>query len=523
MAVSKPLPGQQIDRTAPAAQNILAAYAFNEGGGLRINDSVGVRPSASGSATALTWSGRGGVFNGASTVVDVSRANPGLLKTSKFSGLVKFNTTAAGQVALMTAWRIGVSPGWEFSINTSHQLYFIFSDAAGSNYFIVATTATFNDGKDHVAEFTYGGSNAGAGVSIYVDGAKQALSISTAGTADPGTVTDFSILIGRRNSAGQPNWYAGSIGALALWSAKIDAGFAQAITANPWQLWPDDQIVFAPAAGTTGTSSATVTLTGSATGAVAVAGASSQTLPLTGTSTGAVSVAGASAGTVNLTGTATGAAAVAGASSATVSLTGSATGTSAIAGASSGTVDLAGTATGTIPPLAVSGASAGTFDLSGTSTASVAVAGASAGTVALTGTAAGTAPVAGASSSTLALTGSAAGTVAVAGASSVTIALTGSATGLVQNFSAVSNGTFTLAGTATGSVDVAGASAAQIDIGGAAAFTIRTILGSSAGRVQTSASRTEALNSADRQNTYNPERIAAGSGKRGSNTQTQRR
>lgn len=523
MAVSKPLAGAQIDRAAPAAQGILGAWAFNEGAGSRVGDSVSKANDSFGIAANLAWK-NGGFFNGSSSSVVVPNKNFPFLKSTPFSGFAEVEWKSSGAIqCIFGTWVQSTSPGWMFYVTSTGALRLIFTDAGGTNYFNRYSTRTL-DARRHTVGFTYDGSAANTGIKLFLDGAELAGSNTTNGTADPGTLAGANLYIGRNASAASTvYWFNGGINGAALYGAKLDPMLARSVTSNLWQLWPDDQIVFAPAAGTTGTSSATVTLTGSATGAVAVAGASSQTLPLTGTSTGAVSVAGASAGTVNLTGTATGAAAVAGASSATVSLTGSATGTSAIAGASSGTVDLAGTATGTIPPLAVSGASAGTFDLSGTSTASVAVAGASAGTVALTGTAAGTAPVAGASSSTLALTGSAAGTVAVAGASSVTIALTGSATGLVQNFSAVSNGTFTLAGTATGSVDVAGASAAQIDIGGAAAFTIRTILGSSAGRVQTSASRTEALNSADRQNTYNPERIAAGSGKRGSNTQTQRR
>jgi len=247
MAVSKPLAGQQIDRTAPYAGSLLGAWAFNEGGGLRVNDSVGVRSAAGGSSVGLTWGGIGGIFNGSSTYVDVSGANSRLLKTSKFSGLAQFKTTSATQQTLIGAWAVSSSPGWEFAITNTGAIGFLFADSNGLNYIVSITTATFKDGLSHVAKFVYDGSVTAAGISIYVDGIKRAVTTSTVGTGDPGTVTSFTTVVGKRLSGGGANFVSGQIGIAALWANKLDAGFASAITSIPWQLWDDPQLVFAPA------------------------------------------------------------------------------------------------------------------------------------------------------------------------------------------------------------------------------------------------------------------------------------
>ncbi len=262
MAVSKPLPGQQIDRSAPYAGSLLGAWAFNEGGGLLVNDAVGVRRNSNGSAVGLTWGRLGGVFNGSNTYVDVSGAYPLFAKTSRFSGLFQFATTSATQQTLFGSWPYPNAAGWEFSIYSTGQVSFFMCDASGANYFWIKTTETFKDGKPHVAAFAYDGTLAG-GASIYVDGVKRATSNAPAGTGDPGTLAATLLYIGKRNYVGGPNVINGSVGVAALWAEKLDAGYACSVTSNPWQLWPDDQIVFAPASGINVTPDpATLTLTG---------------------------------------------------------------------------------------------------------------------------------------------------------------------------------------------------------------------------------------------------------------------
>jgi len=199
-----------------------------------------------------------------------------------------------------------------------------------------------------------------------------------------------------------------------------------------------------------GTSSGTLTTTGSAAGVVIVTAATSGTLAITGTAAGVVRVTGSSAQTLAITGSATGSivAAGTGQSSATLAIAGAAAGTVRVTGATSQTLAIAGTAAGTVQvtgsssqTLAISGTAAGTigavaigassatFAIAGTAAGIVRVAGTSAQALALTGTATATVRVAGASIQTMAVTGTAAGTIRVAGSSSQTLAITGTATG----------------------------------------------------------------------------------------------
>lgn len=167
-----------------------------------------------------------------------------------------------------------------------------------------------------------------------------------------------------------------------------------------WLIWDDGtntsnsgaplgSAEFTTLATVTGTSSITISLTGTASASVIVGCTSSGTLALTGTAAGSVIVSGTSSATINLTGTASATVTdgVVGSSSATITLTGTAAGTSTVVGTSSGSIVLTGTASATV----------------------------------------GDAPITATSSATITLTGSAAGTSTVGGISSLSIFLTGSA------------------------------------------------------------------------------------------------
>jgi len=149
---------------------------------------------------------------------------------------------------------------------------------------------------------------------------------------------------------------------------------------------PFVEVNIATGGGINGTASDTVSVTGSATGTVAIAGTAATTVSVAGAATGAVLVKGAASDTVTVTGAATG---VIGAS---------------ITGQAAGSVDVTGAATSKVR---VAGAAASSVSVTGASTGAVRIKGTAAGSVSVTGSATGTA--------LSSITGTAAGTVTVTG------------------------------------------------------------------------------------------------------------
>ena len=146
------------------------------------------------------------------------------------------------------------------------------------------------------------------------------------------------------------------------------------------------EVNIATGGGINGTASDTVSVTGSATGTVAIAGTAATTVSVTGVATGAVLVKGAASDTVSVTGAATG---VIGAS-----ITGQAAGSVGVTGASTGKVRVAGSAASSV---SVTGASTGAVRVKGTAAGSVSVTGSAVGAVlgSITGQAAYTVTVTG--------------------------------------------------------------------------------------------------------------------------------
>ena len=258
MAVSKPLPGQQIDRTAPAAQGIQSAWPFNEGGGSRINDVVGSK-NATGAATAVTWNGSGAVFNGSTSLVRVNNSF-NIQTSSRFTVLLQFSSKSASAQVLIGTWASGIYAGWTVYLGPNLVLAFI--NQSSTVNFLAYTNTTYDDGKLHTAVISYDGSGTTAGIKFAVDGAQVAATQSTLGGGLVGTFSGPNLDFGY--NAGTPAYrLTGTLNLAALWVSTLSPSTAVALSANPWQLWPDDQIVFAPASGTTVTPDpATLTLTG---------------------------------------------------------------------------------------------------------------------------------------------------------------------------------------------------------------------------------------------------------------------
>lgn len=126
---------------------------------------------------------------------------------------------------------------------------------------------------------------------------------------------------------------------------------------------------------------------------VDVDGASSQTLAVTGAATGTVGsteITGTSSAAVPLTGTASGTVDIVGASTAAVPITGVASGTADVAGASARTIAIGGAATGTVEDPFIAGVSERALVIGGTAAGTVEVTGSNDRVLTMGGTASGT-------------------------------------------------------------------------------------------------------------------------------------
>jgi len=250
MAVSKPLAGAQIDRTAPLAQFLRAFWPLNEGGGTRFGDAVG-RAVGTG-VSGVTWGKGGAVFNGASYITSPVGALY-VTNTTKFSAVISFQVTSATDTALMSNMNIGVTKGWEVGFyGATGKVFFATLDTAFVNYLAVDGAASVTDGKVHVLGFDYDGTSTAAGIRLFVDGTAVAMTRTTAGTGNPGAFGDVGVYIGKRADA-VISPFGGAVRYAGMWiGTNLGAAGHAAIAANPWQLWPDEpQLVFAPASATT--------------------------------------------------------------------------------------------------------------------------------------------------------------------------------------------------------------------------------------------------------------------------------
>lgn len=225
----------------------------------------------------------------------------------------------------------------------------------------------------------------GALVVIFGNGAAAQASLATPYASsdltdfNSGLVSDFYDLAW---GVGHYGWTSGAFDA-AAWtgpsSAATDSWNAVALALRP-----------AATGGINGTASDTVAVTGSATGAVAIAGAAATTVSVTGAATGAVLVKGAASDTVSVTGAATGVigASITGQAAGSVGVTGASTGKVRVAGSAASTVSVTGASTGAVR---IKGTAAGTVSVTGSAVGAVlgSITGQAADTVTVTGTATG--------------------------------------------------------------------------------------------------------------------------------------
>lgn len=205
----------------------------------------------------------------------------------------------------------------------------------------------------------------GALVVIFGNGAAAQAALATPYASSD--LTDFnsglvSDLYDLAWGVGHYGWTSGAFDA-AAWtgpsSAATDSWNAVAMALRP----------AATGGGINGTASDTVSVTGSATGTVAIAGAAATTVSVIGTATGAVLVKGAASDTVAVTGAATGVigASITGQAAGSVGVTGASTGAVRVKGTAAGSVSVTGSAVGAVLG-SITGQAADTVTVTGTAT-----------------------------------------------------------------------------------------------------------------------------------------------------------
>lgn len=268
MAVSKPLPGTQIDPASPWARGLYTCAVFNEGGGLRIANAAPQFSTVAGAGKALNW---GGGKSG------------GALKLNGSTARVRWAWPSAsfltGKVALAFRFKLNSSPGtsaWQIfgddsngaagglyvyfnGITTGRKLEFFVNGGTGAGGY------TSRDFGAYVGQWfdVYCEWDGATGWRIEVDGVNDYTSFSTSGGRPYSGVPSRSL--GCFYLSGAESRFADvSFEYFYHWEGRtFTAAEKAALRANPWQLWPDDQIVFAPASGINVTPDpATLTLTG---------------------------------------------------------------------------------------------------------------------------------------------------------------------------------------------------------------------------------------------------------------------
>lgn len=255
MAVSKPLPGTLLDYASPAVQTLLAAWVLNEGAGKRANDA---RANKFGTLTNFAysstsgWTGDGVIFDGVNDYIDLGL--PVLVNgRSAYSIYLRVVPKSIGSVQLLysEATSVGVVNG--IYLNTTGSLNGYINNGTDN---ICASTTTAVAGRVYDVVLTV--DQAAHTMKVYVNGRLETTLTSWSGTYSSGIAT---VSIGCAKSGTQH--FNGIVSHCFVFGSALNAATVQALTTNPWQLWPDDQIVFAPASGINVTPDpATLTLTG---------------------------------------------------------------------------------------------------------------------------------------------------------------------------------------------------------------------------------------------------------------------
>ena len=172
-------------------------------------------------------------FDGNNDFVDVPNGGSNLQfdNTDAFSISLWVKTTKTGSVRVMIAKEDG-------SAQTGYQLghtgtatalpEFQLRNAAGNRIRVTGTTQ-INDGSFHHILVTYSGSSSASGVTIYVDGSAESLTVNN-DTLTLTTISSDPLSIGSRSNGGA--YFDGHIDEVGVWDSELTSGDTTAIYNN---------------------------------------------------------------------------------------------------------------------------------------------------------------------------------------------------------------------------------------------------------------------------------------------------
>lgn len=332
MAVSKPLPGQQISPVSPWARGLYTVAVFNEGGGLRVANHAPQFQQIAGAGASIGW---GGGKSGSAIKLNGSTAR------------VRWEWPTAsflsGKVALAFRFKLNSSPGtnsWQIfgddsngaagglyvyfnGITTGRKLEFFVNGGTGAGGY------TSRDFGSYVGQWfdVYCEWDGATGWRIEVDGVNDYTSFSTTGGRPNTSLVGRSL--GCFYFSGAESRFADvSFEYFYHWEGRtFTAAEKAALRANPWQLWDEPQLVYAPVTTFTGTATSSQAQTAAATGLAGNIGTATSSQAQTAAATGLSGYIGTATASQAQTANATGLAGVIG--NATSSQAQSATGAGA--------------------------------------------------------------------------------------------------------------------------------------------------------------------------------------------------
>jgi hypothetical protein len=246
----KPPVGSQINWGHPLSKGLVGCWLMNEGGGLKVKNLYSNNlANLINSPTWNVYRGLGVKFTDSTNYIDCG-VNSVLNNLKPVTYFVLFNLTAAQSSARRLLGKSILTNGRGFSsAASSNALVWSIDYDGGATTMYRQTNALLTPGKITQGLVTWDGTNAYAGIHIYIDG-KEATYANNVG---PGTtlVDDSSAhqYIGNCDSGTLTKPFVGSIYTVCIWNRVLSQSEISSLYTSPYQFIARPRYLFY---GTTG-------------------------------------------------------------------------------------------------------------------------------------------------------------------------------------------------------------------------------------------------------------------------------
>lgn len=235
----KPRVGSRVNPEHAQASGLVAAYLFNEGGGVTVNNATGQPALTATAGTPWTTGKQGAAINLNGSSQSLTAPYYAALGQTRFTieARVKLNTLSANQMIFNVIAPAGESLYLWWNNNTgfvtANSWVAGFADGGGTFHDNVWTPGGTMDTLEHTLTYTYDGAN----VKLYFDGL---LVLTSAQTATPRSGTGTGTLyVGQRStSLAGGFWFVnGTIGHVRMWDHAKTAAEVAELVASPFGLY----------------------------------------------------------------------------------------------------------------------------------------------------------------------------------------------------------------------------------------------------------------------------------------------